>query len=619
MKRILPSIKIMLVVFLSSFTLQQANAQALLTENFEYAGGTLLTTAGWTAHSGSGTQAVDVIVPGLSFTGYPLSNISGAARLDNTGEDVNKTFTVQNSGTVYMACMVKINSLADGYFMHLGGDPIGTTFRAKVFTAGTSDPFSFGVSVGSNTATTVSGGSFNLGKTYLMVIKYEIADGTTNDKVSLFVISGDVPATEPVTPSVGPLTDSSQSDINPGSIALRQYSASQNILVDGIRIGKTWAEAVTATTASDVTAPVFNSGYPKAANINATQADLQVNLDEAGKAFYLVVKDGDTAPTAAQVFAGVNYGTVTLVKAGNIDVAGGGTVASATITGLTDKTNYDIYVVAQDDETTPNKQITPVLVNLYTIRPPDVISSADFDTSLSPFTQVSLTGDAVWDMYTITTENKCAKMSGNVSSVNYENLDYLISPEINLEASELNKLSFITAKNYTGPALKVMISTNFSGAYTAAAVTAATWTDITANFTYSTGSFTFVTSGEFSLSAYSGKAYIAFVFESSTTQSATWEVDNFLVTGYKKNTGIDNFQTGKITLYPIPAKTEIYVRNIKDVTAIEVFDIHGKMQMRETCDGAVTTRMNISRLSNGIYIMRFIRPDVPVVMKFIKE
>jgi len=619
MKRILPSVKIMLVLLISACSLQFVNAQALLTENFDYASGTLLSAAGWTAHSGSGTQSIDVIVPGLSFTGYPLSNIGGAAQMDNNGEDVNKTFTTQTTGTVYVAFMVKVVNLADGYFLHLGGSTIGSTFRAKVFTSGTTDPFNFGISVGSNTATTVAGGSFNLNKTYLLVAKYEIVDGTTNDKVSLFVISGDVPATEPASPSIGPLTDSGQSDINPGSVALRQYSATENILVDGIRIGTTWAEAVTAVTAADTTAPVFNNGYPKVTNIKATQADLQVNLDEAGKAYYVVTRDGDTAPTAAQVFAGANYGPVTLVASGNIAVAAGGSMASATITGLTDKTNYDIYVVAQDDETTPNKQTAPVLVDLYTIRPPDMISSADFNSALSPFTQVSLTGDAVWDLYTITTDNKCAKMSGYIGSVYYENIDYLISPQINLDASEMNKLSFTTARNYTGPALKVLISSDFSGTYTADSVRAATWTDITSNFSFSTGSFAFAASGEFSLSSYSGKAFIAFVFESSTTQSATWEVDNFLVTGYLKGTKVNDLQTGEIALYPVPARNEINFRNLNGVKAIEVFDLQGRLQISEVFNGALSGKMDVSRLTGGIYLVRFNKADGVTVMKFTKE
>jgi hypothetical protein len=301
-------------------------------------------------------------------------------------------------------------------------------------------------------------------------------------------------------------------------------------VVDGIRIATSWADAVTAAFSTvDNTPPVFSTGFPKPANIDATQADLQVSMDEAGKAYYVVVPDGATAPTVEEVVAGANYGTVTLTAHGTIDITAGGGTYSATITGLTDKTNYDIYVVAEDDETTPNRQTEAAKVDLYTVRPADVLLNADFETSgsLAPFTQVSITGDQVWGQ-----SSGYAKISGYVSNVNNANLDYLISPAINLSASESNMLSFRTMMNYSGPALKVMISTNFSGTYSSTDVTAATWTDITSNFSFSSGSWQSVNSGEFNLSAYTGNVYIAFEFESTTEESSTWEVDDVRITGY---------------------------------------------------------------------------------------
>jgi hypothetical protein len=618
MKRILLRLNWSLVFAFLLFLGLPGFSQVLLTENFDYANGTLLTAAGWTAHSGSGTQAVDVIVPGLTFAGYPLSNIGGAAQLDNTGEDVNKVFAAQSSGAVYVSFMVKIDALGAAYFLHLGQTSMGSTYFGRVsLAAGTGNNFKFGLAKSSETVVNYSS-EFVFGTTYLVVLKYNIIDGTANDEVSLYIISGTVPAAEPATASI-PAFTTSATDYSPGSVGLRQFEATQRIYVDGIRIGKTWTDAVTASAGSDISAPVFTSGYPKVSNINSTQADLQVNLDEAGKAYYVVVADGKTAPTAAQVFAGVDYGSVTLIKNGNIAVTTGGSVVSATITGLTDKTNYDIYVVAQDDEPTPNKQTAPVLVDLYTIRPADVIVNADFNTTLAPFTQVSLTGDAVWDMYTISTENKCAKMSGYVGTTYFENLDYLISPQINLDASDQNKISFISAKNYTGLAMKVLISTNFSGTYTPTGVSAATWTDITSNFTYSTGSFTFVASGEFSLSAFSGKAYIAFVFESNTSQSATWEVDNFLVTGYKKETGTEDLMKGQITLYPVPADNKICFGHIQGVSTIDVFDMQGRKYLTQINNNFDSGHMNVSRLPAGIYMIRFSKAGGQVVMKFIKK
>jgi hypothetical protein len=284
------------------------------------------------------------------------------------------------------------------------------------------------------------------------------------------------------------------------------------------------------TSGPDVTPP---NCYPSMKNIDATQADLEVEMNEAGKAYYVVVPDGATAPTAAEVVAGVNYGTVTVTAHGTIDVIEGDTPYSATITGLTDKTNYDIYVVAEDDETPPNRQTDPVMVELYTIRPPDVLVNADFEEqgSLYPFVCISIVGEEGWTQSEATKGNGYAKMNGYSGSAK-DNIDWLISPTINLDASEMNKLSFNTAKNYSGPDLKAMISSNFDGTFTADGVAAATWTDISSNFSFSSGSAAWVESGELSLSAYTGIIYIAFLYESTTAGAAEWRVDDFKVTGY---------------------------------------------------------------------------------------
>jgi hypothetical protein len=162
--------------------------QVLLDENFSYPAGDLITSWGWTAHSGGGTQPITVNNGGLTFTGYIDSGIGNAALVDNTGEDDNKTFTVQTSGVVYVAFMVNVTTTAAGYFFHLGGSPIGTIFRGKVFMDATNH---FGVSVGSNTGTFATS-TYNLGTTYLLVLKYEIVSGTTNDIVSLFIFDTSV-------------------------------------------------------------------------------------------------------------------------------------------------------------------------------------------------------------------------------------------------------------------------------------------------------------------------------------------------------------------------------------------------------------------------------------------
>lgn len=250
----------------------------IFVENFDYPIGSLLTANGWTAHSGAGSQAITV-TDGLSFSGYLGSGIGGAALLDANGEDVNRTFTPQTSGAVYTAFMVNVqtNPSQAGYFLHLGPDPIGTAFRGRVWVDASNH---FGVSFGGNVPT-YSTTTFTNGATYFLVLKYEIVDGTDNDLVSLFIFDGAFPTSEPVSPSIGPLVDGT-SDITPSTIALRQFHASENIIVDGIRIATNWADAAAPSGApTAVATPVFTPGsgnYTNPVNVTITCATPGANI-----------------------------------------------------------------------------------------------------------------------------------------------------------------------------------------------------------------------------------------------------------------------------------------------------------------------------------------------------
>ena len=64
----------------------------------------------------------------------------------------------------------------------------------------------------------------------------------------------------------------------------------------------------------------------------------------AATGYWVVVARNATAPSAAQVAAGVNYGAVTVVAAGSGAVAAN-TAATFSVTGLATGTNYDLYAV----------------------------------------------------------------------------------------------------------------------------------------------------------------------------------------------------------------------------------------------------------------------------------
>jgi hypothetical protein len=108
------------------------------------------------------------------------------------------------------------------------------------------------------------------------------------------------------------------------------------------------------TAVADTTAPTFVSGYPSVSGTSSSGFTLTVQLNEAGTAYYVVVTDGATAPTATEVKAGTAASGATAADNGSISVSAASTSATAAVSGLSAGTAYDVYVVGQDNESTPN-------------------------------------------------------------------------------------------------------------------------------------------------------------------------------------------------------------------------------------------------------------------------
>lgn len=298
---------ILFVVILTTFLLfgkSQLSCGQILVEDFDYPSGDLLTAHGWAAHSGAGSQPITVNSGGLSFTGYASSGIGNSALADNTGEDDNRVFTAQSTGSVYVGFMVKVTVNSAGYFFHLGTNPFSSSvFRGKVFTDAGNH---FGISVGSNTGTFASS-TFTIGSTYLLILKYENVTGTSNDKVSLYIFDSSVPSTEPGTATIGPLTDATVSDISPGGIAIRQFSSTQNFLIDGIRVATNWSDLIGA----QVTAPATQAYDLTFSNNTGTSLTSSWTNGDGAKRVVIISQnpiitppsDG-TDPTANPVYSG---------------------------------------------------------------------------------------------------------------------------------------------------------------------------------------------------------------------------------------------------------------------------------------------------------------------------
>jgi hypothetical protein len=248
MKKLIKLFTIFLVVGLALST--TAWGQLITFDNFNYPDNDLLTNNGWTAHSGAGTAPVAVGVSnGLTYSGYSgLSGVTGAiegnaAKLVNTGEDVSKLFTTVSSGTIYYSFLTNVTTGTAGYFLHLGSS--ATNFAARVFVkpSATSGKINFGISNTSTASYSATPTDFNTSTTYLIIVKYDVS---TTGSASIWIKTSGVPVTE-VDAGTPEHTTTGTGQATIERICLRQYSATQSMVVDGIRIGQSWASILPAT------------------------------------------------------------------------------------------------------------------------------------------------------------------------------------------------------------------------------------------------------------------------------------------------------------------------------------------------------------------------------------
>lgn len=245
---------------------------------------------------------------------------------------------------------------------------------------------------------------------------------------------------------------------------------------------------------------------------------------------------------------------------------------------------------------------------------PDVsiLNFEDFEEdNLGDWSSYSVTGDQEWETADYGNPGICAKMSGYQEAA-FDNEDWLISPALNLNSYTGEEFVFETAMNYEGPAMELFISTD----YTSGDPTSATWENI--SFTPSPGLWEWVGSGTIDLSSYSGTAFLGFKFTSTTGGSATWEIDNILITGTLSN-NIDEHSNIEFSLYPNPGHGIYQIENSNSQAfEISVFNILGK-QIMETVETNGDYILDIQDFDNGVYFLQVVSNKQKKTLSLVKN
>lgn len=229
-----------------------ASAAPVLVEEFSYATGTLTTQSGavWAAHSGAGTNAIQVATGSIAYAGLTTSGEKATFGF-TSGEDVNRgTFSITGSGageTAYCSLVVNIaTAQATGdYFFHMVDGVIGgNLFRGRIFARSSGGGYNLGIRLSSGDAIQWDATVRTFNVPVFLVEKLTSVSGATNDTASLF-INPALDSTEPAPDLTATASAAADDWANLDLVAIRQGTAANTATgaVDSIRVATNWADA----------------------------------------------------------------------------------------------------------------------------------------------------------------------------------------------------------------------------------------------------------------------------------------------------------------------------------------------------------------------------------------
>lgn len=312
-----------------------ANAERLLTENFEYELGNLYSQGDWLKYGTQAAGPVQVIDNALTYPDYQDKAVGKAVHLTQvaSGEDLMRAVseTAISSGKVYLSALVKVNAVADNQYFLAFIQPTSAGIVDKktppentrlIASKGSADG-KFVFKISRNSATLFeSTEEFELGKTYLVVMSYEFKEGTKNDVVQLWVNPA-VASTEPQpNAAINSATHTGADMKSFQAIELRQGSSATKVgpevIIDAIRVGTAWTDlfdvASTEPTMT-VTPTVVYDGSAVAIGSSTTYATYAVeyaNLENPIDVYLTGANRNQFEVSAETIPAGSGKATITL-------------------------------------------------------------------------------------------------------------------------------------------------------------------------------------------------------------------------------------------------------------------------------------------------------------------
>ena len=179
------------------------SAKQYLNEDFAYPAGDLYNQGGWLKFYSNRTEApIQIGAPALTYPGYQDAAKGSAVTIsgNNNGKDQRlwKEFSPKGitSGACYASMLINVTDAQDKFFPFafikpgyagFADEKTGREYARLVIEKGSADgKYKVSVGKGSNNGTYVAD-ELDLGKTYLMVVKYDFTNDKTTESVSIYV------------------------------------------------------------------------------------------------------------------------------------------------------------------------------------------------------------------------------------------------------------------------------------------------------------------------------------------------------------------------------------------------------------------------------------------------
>ncbi|MBS4095369.1 MAG: hypothetical protein KGZ83_00855, partial [Sulfuricella sp.] len=169
------------------------------------------------------------------------------------------------------------------------------------------------------------------------------ATGTATGTIGTPTTTTGVPATDNIVWTV-PITGVSgdgtlRLDLKSSSTSIAATAAGNAAITGGYTTGTTFNSDHSGPTTTD---------FPTTVQVSTSGIAFKVTISETGNGYWMIVPNGSAAPTAAQIFAGANYGAVTIKAAGNSALTGNTSTLLTATASLVRGSSYDLYFAAKD-------------------------------------------------------------------------------------------------------------------------------------------------------------------------------------------------------------------------------------------------------------------------------